>query len=63
MESGKRIIAELKESLNPGMCRGLVDAFLTHKKNLEVKNFHSFQAFPLSRICRNSMISFRCPGR
>lgn len=35
LETGKRIIAKLKESLDPGTCRGLVDAFLTHKKNLE----------------------------
>lgn len=41
LESGKRIIAKLKESLDPGTCRGLVDAFLTHKKNLEVRHFHS----------------------
>ncbi|CAG00183.1 unnamed protein product [Tetraodon nigroviridis] len=32
---GKRILTELKESLNPGKCRGLVDVFLTHKKDLE----------------------------
>uniref|UniRef100_H3CWK2 Cytochrome P450, family 2, subfamily X, polypeptide 9 n=1 Tax=Tetraodon nigroviridis TaxID=99883 RepID=H3CWK2_TETNG len=37
---GKRILTELKESLNPGKCRGLVDVFLTHKKDLEVKHFH-----------------------
>lgn len=41
IENGKRIIAELKETLNPRTCRGLVDAFLTHKKNLEVRNLNS----------------------
>lgn len=41
IENQKRIIAELKESLDAGTCRGLVDAFLTHKKNLEVRRFHS----------------------
>lgn len=30
------LIRGLKESLNPHMCRGLVDSFLAHKQNLEV---------------------------
>ena len=33
----KKIIADLKETLNPEMCRCFVDAFLTHKQNLEVR--------------------------
>lgn len=32
----KSIIADLKETLNPEMCRCFVDAFLTRKLNLEV---------------------------
>nr|QQL94714.1 cytochrome P450 2k1b [Lateolabrax maculatus] len=31
----KRIIADLKETLNPEMCRCFIDAFLTRKLNLE----------------------------
>lgn len=33
----KRIIADLKETLNPEMCRCFIDAFLTRKLNLEVR--------------------------
>lgn len=74
LETGKRIIAKLKESLDPGTCRGLVDAFLTHKKNLEVRHFHStVTAETLSRdkkceplsfcpVCL-ILISFLCSGR
>lgn len=40
-ETTRSIIAELKETLNPGTCRCFIDAFLTHKENLEVRNFHS----------------------
>lgn len=41
IESTRRIIGELKETLNPGTCRCFVDAFLIHKENLEVRNFNS----------------------
>lgn len=41
IEATRSIIAELKETLNPGTCRCFIDAFLTHKENLEVRNFHS----------------------
>ncbi|XP_068605733.1 cytochrome P450 2K1-like [Brachionichthys hirsutus] len=34
-EEFKRIIADLKESLNPEMCRCFIDAFLMHKLKLE----------------------------
>ncbi|XP_068605729.1 cytochrome P450 2K1-like [Brachionichthys hirsutus] len=34
-EKQKRIIADLKESLNPEMCRCFIDAFLIHKLKLE----------------------------
>lgn len=37
IENGKMIIAEMKETLNPEMCRCFIDAFLTHKKKLEVR--------------------------
>lgn len=33
----KRIIADLKETLNPDMCRCFVDVFLSRKQNLEVR--------------------------
>lgn len=33
-----KIIAELKETLDPEVCRCLVDAFLIRKKHLEVSN-------------------------
>uniref|UniRef100_A0A3B4UB71 Cytochrome P450 2K1-like n=1 Tax=Seriola dumerili TaxID=41447 RepID=A0A3B4UB71_SERDU len=39
----KRIIADLKETLNPEMCRCFVDAFLTRKQSLEesgIKDSH-----------------------
>lgn len=36
-EDTKIIIADLKETLNPEMCRCFVDAFLTRKLNLEVR--------------------------
>ncbi|XP_029293057.1 cytochrome P450 2K1-like [Cottoperca gobio] len=39
----RNIIADLKETLNPEMCRCFVDAFLTHKLNLEeseIKDSH-----------------------
>lgn len=36
-ENGKRIIGELKETLNPEKSRCFVDAFLIHKQNLEVR--------------------------
>lgn len=35
IESTRRIIGEMKETLNPGMCRCFVDAFLIHKENQE----------------------------
>lgn len=66
IENSKRIIAELKESLNPGTCRGLVDAFLTHKNNLEVRHFHStvtaetqcdLEPFLLSRVFNSDQLS------
>lgn len=41
IENTGRILGELKETLNPGMCRCFVDAFLIHKENLEVRNFNS----------------------
>lgn len=41
IERTRRIIGELKETLNPGTCRCFVDAFLNHKENLEVRNFNS----------------------
>lgn len=41
IETTRSIIAELKETLNPETCRCFIDAFLTHKENLEVRNFHS----------------------
>lgn len=41
IETTRSIIAELKETRNPGTCRCFIDAFLTHKENLEVRNFHS----------------------
>ncbi len=37
----KSVIANLKESLNPEMCRCYVDAFLTRKLHLEVRCQHS----------------------
>lgn len=42
-EEKMKIIADLKETLNPQMCRCFVDAFLTRKLNLEeseIKNSH-----------------------
>lgn len=36
-ENGKRIIGELKKTLNPEKSRCFVDAFLIHKQNLEVR--------------------------
>lgn len=30
------LFGQLKETLNPEMCRGFVDAFFVHKKKLEV---------------------------
>lgn len=41
IEHTRRIIGELKETLNPRTCRCFVDAFLNHKENLEVRNFNS----------------------
>lgn len=35
-EDIKSLIADLKETLNPEMCRCFVDAFLSHKLNVEV---------------------------
>ncbi|XP_056871630.1 cytochrome P450 2K1-like isoform X1 [Takifugu flavidus] len=35
IESTRRIIGEMKETLNPGTCRCFVDAFLIHKENQE----------------------------
>ncbi|XP_035510987.1 cytochrome P450 2K1-like [Morone saxatilis] len=35
IEDTKHIIADLKKTLNPEMCRCFVDAFLTRKQNLE----------------------------
>lgn len=32
----KSILTDLKETLNPEMCRCFIDAFLTRKLNLEV---------------------------
>lgn len=37
-EELKRIIVNLKETLDPDMCRCFVDAFLTRKLNLKVTN-------------------------
>lgn len=33
----KHLIKQLKETLNPNMCRGLVDCFLTRKQKEEVE--------------------------
>jgi len=35
-KQNQHLFSRLKETLNPQMCRGYVDAFLLHKKNLEV---------------------------
>lgn len=42
----KSIIADLKETLNPEMCRCFVDAFLTRKLNLEVSCPNSTESSP-----------------
>ncbi|CAI5684568.1 unnamed protein product [Oreochromis niloticus] len=34
-EQQMKLVSHLKETLNPKMCRGFVDAFLTHQDNLE----------------------------
>ena len=36
MKETRSMIADLKENLNPDMCRCFVDAFLTRKLSLEV---------------------------
>lgn len=35
-EQNLRLVTRLKETLNPQVCRGFVDAFLVRKHNLEV---------------------------
>ena len=51
-ESKKRnqqLFSRLKETLNPQMCRGFVDAFLLRKQNLEVgKHYITYPVYTFS---------------
>lgn len=58
IENIKEILTELEETLNPGMCRCFVDAFLTYKKHLEVRHLPPNSFF--SSLVRSFLIRFLC---
>lgn len=43
-EQQRKLASHLKETLDPKMCRGFVDAFLIHQDNLEVRNKNLYNA-------------------
>lgn len=57
-EDIKRIVADLKETLNPEMHRCYVDVFLTRKMNLEVRCPNSNAFIPRLIIQDESIINY-----
>lgn len=46
----KRIIGNLKETLNPEMCRCFVDAFLIQRQKLEVRYQRSLHSYTVNAV-------------